>query len=149
VRDADAWHVNKLYRPELLSTALAVRQFTRGKWTREQLDEELARQGWSADRVDALIHDGTQRLGDGTIKALRAENALDDPRGRAAPRKRVDGPRTPEAHEVLGDRSTLTSMAIANSPRLRPRGSPARSPTPTRARAPAACWRMMIGATAF
>jgi hypothetical protein len=72
------WHVNKLYRPELLSAALAVRQFTRGKWTREQLDEELARQGWSADRVDALIHDGTQRLSDGTIKSLRALNALDD-----------------------------------------------------------------------
>lgn len=72
------WHVNKLYRPELLSAALAVRQFTRGTWTREQLDEELARQGWSSDRVDALIHDGTQRMSDSTIKSLRALNALDD-----------------------------------------------------------------------
>ena len=50
------WHVNKLYRPELLSAAEACRQFLRGRWTREQLEEELARQGWSSDRIEAHLN---------------------------------------------------------------------------------------------
>jgi hypothetical protein len=49
------WHVNKLYRPELLSPADAVRQYLRHNWTWEQTTEELARQGWSAERIDALV----------------------------------------------------------------------------------------------
>lgn len=49
------WHVNKTYRPKLLSAAEAVRQFTRKRWTREQLLEELGRQGYSDDRIEALI----------------------------------------------------------------------------------------------
>jgi len=50
------WFVNKQYRPELLSVGDAVRQFLRGRWTREQLEEELARQGWSADRIEAHVN---------------------------------------------------------------------------------------------
>jgi hypothetical protein len=50
------WHVNKQYRPELLSVADTVRQFLRGRWTAEQMQEELARQGWSADRIEALVN---------------------------------------------------------------------------------------------
>lgn len=50
------WHVNKTYRPELLGVGDAVQQFLRGNWTREQLDEELARQGWSAERIDAHVN---------------------------------------------------------------------------------------------
>lgn len=72
------WSTNKSYRPNLLSTALAVRQFHRGKWTREQLDEELARQGWSPDRIDALVFDASQKFSDAQIKALRAGNVIDD-----------------------------------------------------------------------
>ena len=49
------WHVNKQYRPELLSPGEAIRQFVRHNWTHEQLTEELARQGWSAERIDAMI----------------------------------------------------------------------------------------------
>lgn len=52
------WHVNQTYRPELLSVAEAVRQFYRGRWTRAQLDEELARQGWSDARIDAHVNAG-------------------------------------------------------------------------------------------
>jgi hypothetical protein len=62
----------------LLSAALAVRQFHRGKWTREQLDEELARQGWSKDRIDALVFDASQRFSDSELKAQRARNVIDD-----------------------------------------------------------------------
>jgi hypothetical protein len=50
------WHVNKRYRPELLSPTDAARQFLRGRWTREQFEEELARQGWSTDRIEALLN---------------------------------------------------------------------------------------------
>src|SRR5262245_4225665 len=49
------WKVNKDHRPELLAPSEAIRQFVRGRWSREQLDEELSRQGWSAERIDALI----------------------------------------------------------------------------------------------
>lgn len=70
--------VNKAYRPELLSAALAVRQFHRGRWTREQMDEELARQGWSADRIEALVNDSTKFLSETDVLHLRFENTFDD-----------------------------------------------------------------------
>ncbi|MGH8636673.1 MAG: hypothetical protein ACREUZ_06000, partial [Burkholderiales bacterium] len=50
------WHVNKQYRPELLSPTDAIRQHLRGRWTLEQMSEELARQGWSAERIEALVN---------------------------------------------------------------------------------------------
>ena len=50
------WHVNKTYRPELLSPADAIRQFLRGRWTDAKMREEIARQGFSDDRIDALIN---------------------------------------------------------------------------------------------
>jgi uncharacterized membrane protein (GlpM family) len=56
------WQTNKTYRPELLSPSLAVRQHLRGVMTREQLNEELARQGWSDDRIEALINDASRAL---------------------------------------------------------------------------------------
>jgi hypothetical protein len=49
------WHVNKQFRPELLAVGETVRQFLRGRWSREQMEEELARQGWSAERIEAHI----------------------------------------------------------------------------------------------
>lgn len=48
-------YIATTYRPALLSESLAVRQFLAGKWTRAQLDQELAVQGWSPDRVEAHI----------------------------------------------------------------------------------------------
>lgn len=50
------WQLNKVYRPELLGVGEAVRQYLRGRWTVEQLREELARQGWSDDRIDAHVN---------------------------------------------------------------------------------------------
>jgi hypothetical protein len=49
------WLLNKTYRPKLLSSSQCARQFARGRWTREQVDEELARQGYSKERIDALL----------------------------------------------------------------------------------------------
>lgn len=56
------WHTNRTYRPRLLSVSETVRQFTRGRWTREQAGEELARQGYSEDRIEALIAATKKRL---------------------------------------------------------------------------------------
>ena len=64
------WHVNKTYRTELLSTGVAIQQFLRGNWTREQLDEELARQGYSADRIDALVNGQKKFFGAGEVRAF-------------------------------------------------------------------------------
>jgi hypothetical protein len=54
------WKLNKLYRPRLLGASDAVRQFQRGRWTRAQLLEELARQGYSDDRIEGLINGSTK-----------------------------------------------------------------------------------------
>lgn len=50
------WQVNKTYRPELLSAGDAVRQMVRGRWSNEKTREELARQGYSEDRIEALVN---------------------------------------------------------------------------------------------
>ena len=55
------WQMNKLYRPELLSPSLAVKLFNRKIWTRAQLNEELARQGFTDDRMEALIQDAEKK----------------------------------------------------------------------------------------
>jgi hypothetical protein len=49
------WHVNKTYRHKLLSAGEVARQVARGRWTREKGIEELARQGYSNDRIEALL----------------------------------------------------------------------------------------------
>jgi hypothetical protein len=73
------WQVNKTYRPELLSAALAVKMYTRKRWTREQLFEELARQGWSDERIEALIADAEKRPSLATVlRAVETEYVSTD-----------------------------------------------------------------------
>jgi len=48
------WHVNKIYRPELLSPAAAIRQMNRGRWSSERAFEEISRHGYSDERIEAL-----------------------------------------------------------------------------------------------
>lgn len=50
------WHVNRTYRPKLLGSGEVARQVARGRWTREQGIEELARQGFSNDRIEAILN---------------------------------------------------------------------------------------------
>jgi hypothetical protein len=64
--------VNATYRPHLLSPAEACRQFTRGRWTRERLDEELSVQGYSAERQEALINAQKKFLDVGELDHLVA-----------------------------------------------------------------------------
>lgn len=49
------WKLLKTHRPTPLTEALAIRQFNRGKWSGEKTLEELARMGYSEDRIDALM----------------------------------------------------------------------------------------------
>jgi len=55
------WQVNKTYRPELLSAGEVARQLFRGRMTKVQAVEELARQGFSDERIDALLN-GQQKF---------------------------------------------------------------------------------------
>ena len=50
------WHVSRIYRQTLLSPSDAIRQFLRGRWTVDQMREELARAGYSDERIDALTN---------------------------------------------------------------------------------------------
>jgi len=64
--------VNATYRPHLLSPAEACRQFTPGRWTRERLVSELSVQGYSDDRIEALINAQRQFLDVGELDHLVA-----------------------------------------------------------------------------
>lgn len=67
------WQINKSYRPELLGSGDAVRQFTRGRWSREQVFEELGRQGFSDERIEALIASALKMLSlDDALVLLRS-----------------------------------------------------------------------------
>jgi hypothetical protein len=68
------WQMNKTYRPELLTASLAVKLFNRKRWTKDQLLEELRRQGFSDDRIEALIQDAEQKPALATVmKAMQFE----------------------------------------------------------------------------
>jgi len=57
------WQANKDYRPELLSPAELARQVARGRMSREAALEEMARQGWSDDRAEALLSNAAKFFG--------------------------------------------------------------------------------------
>lgn len=69
------WMLNKTYRPRLLAAGEAVRQFVRGRMTRAQLSEELARQGYDESRIEALINAATRFLPDSDV-ALLVRNGI-------------------------------------------------------------------------
>lgn len=64
------WQTNKTYRPNLLAAADVVRQVSRGRWTEEQGREELARQGWSEDRIAALFNAQRKFFGAGDVRTF-------------------------------------------------------------------------------
>ena len=75
--------LNLDHRPKLLSPAQAVKQFTRGAWTRAQLDSELGKQGWSQGRIEAFINDHVVRLSVGDIHTLINAGGLTQEQGEA------------------------------------------------------------------
>lgn len=48
------WYVHKAYRQTLFSASEAAQLFARGLYTDAELDDELGRQGWSAERISLL-----------------------------------------------------------------------------------------------
>jgi len=66
------WQTNKTYRPELLSPSDVVRQVLRGKWTKAEGVEELARQGFSDKRIEALLNAGAKFFGPGDVRTFVA-----------------------------------------------------------------------------
>lgn len=66
------WKINKEFRPRLLAAGEVARQVVRGKMTREQALEELARQGYSDTRIEALLSAARKFLSpDDVIRAVR------------------------------------------------------------------------------
>ncbi|MGC9969430.1 MAG: hypothetical protein ABSE56_02450 [Bryobacteraceae bacterium] len=57
------WDLMKRYRPTLLGVAQAWQQYVRGKWSLDQVQEELARQGYDSDRTEAALNSQRVRLG--------------------------------------------------------------------------------------
>jgi hypothetical protein len=55
------WALMKSYRPSMVGAAQAWQQYVRGKWSLDQVNEELARAGYDADRTEALLN--AQRVG--------------------------------------------------------------------------------------
>jgi hypothetical protein len=72
------WHTSKQYRPQLLGSGDAIRHYLRGRWSIEQLREELARQGWSDERIDALVSNATKRLTIDQLLFLQWRGAITD-----------------------------------------------------------------------
>lgn len=64
------WKVEKDYRTKLLSEGTAVEMFLRGNLTRDQLNEELARQGYADSRIDALIAERQKVLSAGDVVTM-------------------------------------------------------------------------------
>jgi hypothetical protein len=56
-------HIASTYTPNLLSESLAVRQYLRGEWQREELDKEMRVLGWDPRRVDAHINNAEKFVG--------------------------------------------------------------------------------------
>jgi hypothetical protein len=63
-------HIENIYRPRQLSPSDAVRQYLRGRWSREKAFTELATQGWSDERIEALINGQRKFFGVSDVRLL-------------------------------------------------------------------------------
>lgn len=93
------WQINKTYRPTLLSASESVRQFLRGKWTRDKLDEELARQGYSSERIEALVNGQRKFFSASDVRAFVGRNHW--PRDRGLQHLRDQGHDEASAQDAL------------------------------------------------
>jgi hypothetical protein len=75
------WKLNKEHTPELLSAAQVTRQWKRGRWDWPDVLEELARQGFSEERIDAIINEASkfESASDVALYARRVDRATFDP----------------------------------------------------------------------
>jgi len=75
------WKTNKERRPTLLGASTAIRQFLRGKWDWPDVEEELARAGYTEERIDALLNEARRFISieDVGLLAHRIDRATFDP----------------------------------------------------------------------
>ncbi len=64
------WLVHDALRPTLLSDGQAVKAFHRGKWSQQQMTDELAARGYSDSRIDDIVNDLELRLGTTDVTLL-------------------------------------------------------------------------------
>jgi hypothetical protein len=64
------WKLNQTYRPELLTAGQISRELARGKYTPDEARAELALQGYSEKRIDALLNATTKFHTVGDIELL-------------------------------------------------------------------------------
>lgn len=132
------WHVNKKYRPTLLGPGEVVRQALREKWSKAEAIEELARQGYSDKRIEALFNAGAKFFSVGDVRTFLSreewtneqaiqhlkDQGYDQATAHDALRleglRRFDQLETQEANVIIGayaardiDRSTFGSMLDA------------------------------------
>ena len=75
------WKLNKTYRPRLLTPAEVVRQSLRGKWDKAQATEELARQGYSDNRIEALFNAQRKVFSPGDVRQFVGRGHWDPQQG--------------------------------------------------------------------
>ncbi|MGB2711179.1 MAG: hypothetical protein WBC33_06645, partial [Conexibacter sp.] len=73
------WHVYKQYRPELLAAGAAIEAHLAGRLDLELLLEELARQGYTNDRIFAMVENAKKRLGFGDLVELWFRGGVSKP----------------------------------------------------------------------
>jgi hypothetical protein len=81
IRTPTEWQLNKLYRPHLLTPSQAARQYFRGRWPLEQVFEELARQGYSQERIEALLNEARKSPSAGDLYLLYRYGQLSEGEG--------------------------------------------------------------------
>ena len=72
------WQTNLRYRPELLGAGAAVEAFLSHQYSSTQLLEELARQGYSDERVNVLVNNARKRLSFADLVDQHFRGALSD-----------------------------------------------------------------------
>ena len=73
-----AQQILQAYRPKLLSEGLAVKEVIRGAKDATWLDTELGRQGYSPDRVEAILNDARKFLPIADMERLARDGAVSD-----------------------------------------------------------------------
>jgi len=79
IEDPFTWKLNLAFRPKLLGEGQAVKQHIRGRWDAGRLDQELGRQGYGAEQIEAAINDGRKFLSEADLALLVRYGKWDAP----------------------------------------------------------------------
>lgn len=72
------WQTNKTYRPELMAASMLAREIARNRKTRAQAFEELARQGYRDDHIEALLNDARKTISVSDVLYMVREGGADE-----------------------------------------------------------------------